>query len=68
LSDVGKLPDNLELFHAEAEMIRVAVLMEERMEAVVAGDCSAEDAARFFREIATSKDSLAAFEQAPDDG
>lgn len=51
---VGKLPVDLELFRSELEMKRLAALMREKMEAVVAGDVSAEEAWEFFRGIVES--------------
>lgn len=54
LAHVGKLPTDLELFRSEMEMQQIGERMVEVMQAVVAGEKSAEDAYEFFRQIALS--------------
>lgn len=51
LETVGKLPDNLELFRSEAEMIRLAEQMGEYLLGVREGTHSPEDAIEFFRSL-----------------
>lgn len=54
LADVGKLPDNLEIFRAEEELRRMARLMSRKMAEVARGELSAVEAAEFFRGVLRS--------------
>lgn len=51
LSDVGKLPDNLELFRSETEMRRVGELMVERLQALAAGETDAMAVKELFERL-----------------
>lgn len=55
MADVGKLPENLELFRSEMEMRRIAEEMVAVLEAVVAGERTAEDALRVFGQVLRSQ-------------
>lgn len=55
LSDVGKLPSNLELFRSEAEMQRIAEEMVRTMQAVAAGEMDASEAVEVFRRLAARR-------------
>lgn len=49
LAEVGKLPENLELFRSEMEMQRIAERMVGVMRGVAAGEMDASEAVDFFR-------------------
>jgi hypothetical protein len=51
LGDVGKLPDNLELFRSESEMRQVGRLMAEALEKVATGEMSGVEAQAYFDEL-----------------
>lgn len=51
LREVGKLPENLELFRSEMEMQRIAEEMVRVMQAVAAGEKDASEAVDFFRQL-----------------
>jgi polyhydroxyalkanoate synthesis regulator phasin len=56
LAIVGKLPENLELFRAEAVLRRLAEEMVVKMELVDAGELTPGEAAAFFRELVGAGD------------
>lgn len=51
MADVGKLPENLELFRSEMEMRRIAEEMVEVLEGVVSGERSAVEALAVFGQV-----------------
>lgn len=60
LTEVGLLPENLELFRAESVLRGLADKMVETMELVVAGELTAEEAAAVFRSMTGSTPRLQA--------
>lgn len=64
LSDIGKLPDNLELFRSETEMIRTGEVMLAKVKQLEDGELSAFELGEFFRGLMTAR--VPVWELAPD--
>jgi hypothetical protein len=65
LADVGKLPDNLELFRAESEMLQTGRRMAEALAKVANGEMSAIEALELFDALVEYKTPLWADWEAP---
>lgn len=56
LESLGKLPDNLELFRSESEMLRVAEIMLDKLDGLRQGKLSGDEVFEFFRSLLLSRD------------
>lgn len=59
MTDVGKLPDNLELFRSEMEMQRIAEAMHEKLLTLARGEITVEEALHFYGDLLMRRDQRA---------